>query len=174
MHSCIAILGPESTGKSRLAAELAECLQTRWIPEYARDYLSDLGRSYTINDVEHIAYQQFNLIKEACSKSDKIVIADTEMLVCSIWTQVVFGETPQSISSLASLQQFDLYLLCDIDLPWEADPLREHPHRRQEIFDLYHKELLQRNLPYEIVKGSDSLRLENAMNAIKLRLFTGI
>ncbi len=162
----IAITGPESTGKSWLAAEIALHFQTLWIPEFARDFLSQLHRPYTLKDLEFIAVKQF--VANSAPQTDRDwIIADTEMLVCYIWANYVFGKVPELIQSLANQQHFDFYLLCDIDLPWEPDPLREHPEKRSELLALYIQELQKRGLPYGIVSGQDTDRLLHAIHHIE-------
>ncbi len=58
----ITIVGPESSGKTTLASQLSETLQCLWVPEYARNYLTNLGRSYQIDDLTTIAEGQLALI----------------------------------------------------------------------------------------------------------------
>jgi nicotinamide riboside kinase len=161
----IAITGPESTGKSWLASRLAHHYQTTWIPEFARNYLSQLERPYTLQDVEYIAGRQFEANRALMPDGDWI-FADTEMLVCYIWAGYVFGKVPQSIKGHVDQQQFDFYLLCDTDLPWMPDPLREHPDKRTELFTLYVHELQKRGLPYGIVSGENMERLSHAIQLI--------
>lgn len=163
----IAILGPESTGKSWLAEKLASHYETNWVPEFARTYLNSLQRHYTIQDIEFIAHSQFHNNQLASEKSIDIYFADTEMIVCYIWASYANEVMPESITKLCLLQNFDLYLLCDIDLPWEPDPLREHPHKRKELFDRYVAELETRNLPYTIISGFGDIRLEHAVSSIE-------
>ncbi len=163
----IAILGPESTGKSWLAERLAVHYKSSWVPEFARTYLNSIQRHYTIQDIEFIAQNQFHNNQLGSEKSIDIYFADTEMIVCYIWASYVSEVVPESISKLCLLQNFDLYLLCDIDLPWEPDPLREHPHKRKELFDRYVAELETRNLPYTIISGFGDIRLEHAVSSIE-------
>lgn len=165
----IAILGPESTGKSTLAAQLAEHFRTSYIPEYAREYLKDFEKPYKINDVVDIALGQQKLIDEAKANKPQMLISDTEMIVNKIWCKFVFADVPAIISALASKQDFDLYLLCDIDLEWTYDPLREAPdiNDRMTIFEMYKEELTLLNVNYRIISGQGQQRLQNAINAIK-------
>ncbi len=162
----IAITGPESTGKSELAQQLAEHYNSSWVPEFARQYLLDLNRDYRLDDVSFIAENQEKLIHEAFAGSSDYVFADTEMLVCAVWADFVFGHIPQAIRLRLDRQQFDLYLLCYPDLPWEPDPLREHPTQRMELFNIYEAWLKQLNWKYAIIKGIGSQRLQNAVDAV--------
>ncbi len=167
MPRSIAILGPESTGKSQLAFELAANYQANWVPEYARKYLTENPQPYTIADVEIIAEKQFELNQFEKAKNSTIWFADTEMLVCSIWTKIVFGSVPEKIQQLVNLQQFDFYLLCNIDLPWQSDPLREHPHRREEIFELYKMHLSANQWPFAVISGFGKQRIQHAIAGIE-------
>ncbi len=170
MHKRIAILGPESTGKSWLSQNLAAHYKTVWIQEYAREYLHNQPLDYSLSDIENIASQQFSNNLGVGHTINKFLFADTEMLVCYIWAEYVFGNVPQSIATLTHQQHFDLYLLCNVDIAWEPDPLREHPNERQVLFNRYLNEITKRNWPFSIVKGTGIERLQSAITAIDQRL----
>ncbi len=170
MHKRIAILGPESTGKSWLSQNLATHYKTVWIQEYAREYLHNHPLEYSLNDIETIASQQFSNNLGVGQAINHYLFADTEMLVCYIWAEYVFGCVPQSIASLIHQQHFDLYLLCNVDIAWEPDPLREHPNERQELFNRYLNEITKRNWPFSIVNGRGTERLQSAITAIEQQL----
>ena len=165
----IAITGPESTGKSTLAEKLAHHYKTDFIPEYSRSYLENFVGQYTEDDVVEIAKGQYNLILEEEKKSSKILIADTEIVVCKIWVEYVFKHSNKVIDEILKQQDFDLYLLCDIDLPWVYDPLRENPNieERKELFEIYKNTLEQMKVPFEIVSGDDEVRVNNAIKIIE-------
>lgn len=162
----IAITGPESTGKSWLAEHLARHYKTHFVKEYAREYLTRLEKPYTLDDIVQIAIGQRAAEKKIEVESNQLLFADTEMLVCKIWADFVFGETPAFIQQAFEQQHYDLYLLCDIDLPWEADPLREHPDRRNEIMGLYKQALDDRKMPYKLVSGLNNKRLQQAIDFV--------
>lgn len=164
----IAITGPESTGKSTLAEKLAHHYKTDFIPEYSRTYLENFEGKYTEDDVVEIAKGQHKLILEEEKKSSEILIADTEIIVCKIWIEYVFKHSNEIVEEILKQQDFDLYLLCDIDLPWVYDPLRENPNieERKELFEIYRNTLEQMNVPFEIVSG-DEERFNNAINIIE-------
>ena len=165
----IAITGPESTGKSTLAEKLAHHYKTDFIPEYSRTYLENFAGQYTEDDVVEIAKGQYNLILEEEKKSSKILIADTEIVVCKIWVEYVFKHSNKVIDEILKQQNFDLYLLCDIDLPWVYDPLRENPDidERKELFEIYRNTLEQMKVPFEIVSGDNEVRVNNAIKVIE-------
>ena len=165
----IAITGPESTGKSTLSEKLAHHYNTNFVPEYSRSYLENFVGQYTENDVVEIAKGQYNLILEEEKKSSKILIADTEIVVCKIWVEYVFKHSNRVIDEILKQQDFDLYLLCDIDLPWVYDPLRENPNidERKELFEIYRNTLEQMKVPFEIVSGDNDERVNNAIKVIE-------
>jgi len=162
----IAILGPESTGKSKLAEELAEYYDTIFVPEYARIFLAGLGHSYKQNDLLQIAKGQQESAKALIPLAKKYLFSDTELIVIKIWSEFKYKNVHPWIWERLKHQDFNFYLLTDIDLPWEDDPLREHPHQRLRIMKLYEKELIKRKLPYIIINGLGKQRTLNAIKAI--------
>jgi NadR type nicotinamide-nucleotide adenylyltransferase len=169
MTKRIAITGLESTGKSELAEGLAKHYNTLWVPEYAREYLNHLDRPYEYKDILAIAMGQVRGEEQLLKKVQGFLFADTEMLVLKIWSEVKYGNCHPWILDRLNKQQYDLYLLPDIDLPWQPDPLREHPDKRKELFELYLGELKKQNLPFEIVNGFGKKRLKNAVEKIEKR-----
>ena len=164
----IAILGPESTGKTMLAEQLAAHFHTDFVPEFSREYLKNFQGKYGINDVIAISIGQQQCIEETVSKCKEILIADTEAIVNKVWCEYVFKQTPKEVEELVQKQDFDLYLLCDIDLEWTFDPLRENPdlEERKAIFALYQDFLEEINANYFIVSGKGDLRFNHALEAI--------
>lgn len=164
----MAVTGPESTGKSWLAEHLAGHYGTLWVPEYSREYLQAIGRPYDYNDILKIAEGQLKAENAALEKpgDHRLLFCDTEFIVTKIWCEDKFGRCHEYIDSLVRNHQYDLYLLCDIDLPWEFDPLREDQHRRPFLFDLYRETLESNRLRFGIVSGSGTDRLENAVRMI--------
>jgi NadR type nicotinamide-nucleotide adenylyltransferase len=165
----IAITGPESTGKSWLAENLAIEYACNWVPEFARTYLEKLDRPYAYDDILDIAHGQMAFEEKALLSSGNFLFSDTECLVTKIWCDVKFGKCHAWIKHQLDVHPHDLYLLCDIDLPWEPDPLREHPDLRQYLFDLYSDELKARKLPFEVISGTGNSRLLCAIEALNKR-----
>lgn len=162
----IAITGPESTGKSILAEQLAVHFQTVWVPEIAREYLDHLGRPYEEKDILLIAQGQLEHEKKQIKSALGYLFCDTELIVTKIWSEVKYNRCDPWIVKNIITHRYDLYLLCDIDLPWQYDPLREHPDQRQFLFGLYFNELKNRNFPFSVIRGSGKDRLQNAVKTI--------
>ncbi len=161
----IAILGPESTGKSELSQAIAQFFDVKYIKEYAREYLQD-KTGYDQLDVLKIAQHQFQLIQD---NQERILIADTELIVTKVWQEYKYNNVSQWINDHILKQHFDVYLLMDTDLEWSNDPLRENPSKkeREELLKMYHHELLNYNFNYQLVSGKGEKRFQNALNAIK-------
>ncbi|GAB2455851.1 hypothetical protein GCM10011375_03790 [Hymenobacter qilianensis] len=164
----VAITGPESTGKSTLSRQLAEHYGTTWAPEYARHYLEEHGSGYTLHDLEQIARGQLAAEATAAAAAHEVVFFDTDLLVIKVWAEDAFGQCPAWIQRHLEQQRYDLVLLPGIDLPWEFDPLREHPHRRHYFYDLYLAELRALGATYVEISGPGSQRFEQARKAVDL------
>ena len=167
MYRKIAIVGPESTGKSALTQKLADYFQCPPVTEVARDFLSRLGRPYRFEDVETIAILQLQAEEKALRKNAPLVFCDTNLLVIKIWIQHAWGHCPEWIQQNLETRKYDLTLLCDIDLPWEPDPLREHPHLRQYFSDQYRKELENQMSPWHWIKGLGEERSKLAISVVR-------
>lgn len=163
----ISITGPESTGKSWLAEHLAAYYHTLWVPEFARQYLERTGGKYAYEDILNIARGQFEHEENAASLSQNLLFCDTDFLVIWIWSEVKYGETDPWIEQKAKDHQYDLYLLCNIDLPWEYDPMREHPEMRQQLFEMYLAKIQSLGVNYAIISGTGQERLENARSEVE-------
>lgn len=176
----IAIVGPESTGKSELAAALALHYNTLWVKEYAREYLNQLNRGYEYADLLEIAKGQMKLEDDGVcninpllpdSFQDRaLLFCDTNLAVIKIWSDYKYGKCDDWISNEIMKRKYSLHLLTDIDLPWQYDPLRENPDNRREIFDLYHSELKQQQVTFEVVSGIEKKRIANAISIVEKHL----
>lgn len=164
----ILITGPESTGKSTLAAALGHHFQQPWIPEYARWYLNALQRPYVARDLSIILRGQLALEAAGCIPGSDCLFCDTGPEVISIWSQVRFGWVSTAIKRVLLTHDYDYSLLCYPDLPWEFDPLREapDPEVRLALFEQYVDLLERLGRPYAIIRGATNQRLLNALDAL--------
>ena len=163
----IAIVGPESTGKSTITQQLAKHYHTLWVPEYARYYCAALKEPCNLQDEVNMFHGQLALEDSILAIVEKpLVFCDTTFITVKIWSDEVFGETPAIVLEALPVYNYDLYLLMDIDLPWQEDPLRDFPHKRQHFLDIWHKELNNLNARYVLIKGVED-RLSNAITAVE-------
>lgn len=167
--SRIAITGPESTGKTTLARQLNLVTGASCVPEYAREYLMEYGPEYEQKDLVIIAKEQYRQVEEFASWEPQLLVADTEMTVMKIWQEVVYGEQNPVIEALWQKQEYDLYFLPHWKIPWKADPLRENPNDRKELFERYYAVLEQAGLPFEVLEGTEKNRLAEAIRILKAR-----
>lgn len=163
----IAIVGPESTGKSTISQLLAKHYKVSWVPEYARYYCENLEAPYTLQDEINMYYGQLSLEDAilAITENDYI-ICDTTFVTVKIWSDEMLGETPQIVLDALPKRPYDLYLLMDIDLPWQDDPLRDFPNQREHFMNVWHKELKALKANYVVINGVDNVRVQNAIKAI--------
>ena len=173
----IVILGPESTGKSTLCAQLAGHFKTTWAKEYAREYLLTNGTDYTFENLLDVAKGQLALEENAtatfgnATTADKtnLLFIDTDMYVLKVWCEFVFDKCHHWILNKIVERKYDLYLLCDIDLPWVKDELREYPNEqpRRHLYHMYKDLMIQQHVPWVDISGSYDERLQKAKQAIE-------
>ncbi|GAB3419451.1 AAA family ATPase [Niabella aquatica] len=209
----IVIIGPESTGKSTLCAQLASHYHTLWCPEYAREYLLEHGTDYSFDDLAVIARGQLRLedeFIESVRKSEgrkagrplseardqksaveyfgssglglqslgcrtsRLLFLDTDMYVMKVWCEFVFGKCHRFILDEIVTRKYDLYLLCNTDLPWVKDELREYPdwEVRETLFHIYKDILINQNTPWAEIKGNNETRFQIAIEAVERLLST--
>ncbi len=161
----IAITGPESTGKTTLTEYLAAHFSGVAIPEFARIYLENLGRAYNYDDILHIAQQQI-LSEDRAVIESEIVFCDTELLVTKIWCDDKFGRCHSWITEELEERNYDLVLLCNTDMPWEPDPQREDPDRREYLMDLYRKQIVNYYDNVVEISGDGDDRLNLACSVV--------
>ncbi|HLG41017.1 MAG TPA: ATP-binding protein [Chitinophagaceae bacterium] len=186
----VVIIGPESTGKSTLCHQLAEHYNTIWCPEYAREYLLKHGMNYSYDDLLTIAKGQVELEEktihlairnfshddqdqQATSHSPFTIhhsplFIDTNMYVMKVWCEFVFGKCHPFILEQIEKRKYDQYLLCNVDLPWVKDELREYPdlERRQQLYDIYKNIMNNQPVQWIEINGNYEERLKTAIKAV--------
>ena len=165
----IVIIGPESTGKSTLCTQLAEHYQTVWCPEYAREYLKEIQGNYSYADLLNIAHGQQELEDVMLTQArNGLYFIDTDMYVMKVWCEAVFENCYTWILKQIAMQQYDLYFLCNVDLPWVKDELREYPdlETRKKLFKMYKDILVNQKTKWAEISGTDTQRLQMAVSII--------
>lgn len=158
----VGIIGPESTGKTALAQALAQEYKTEWVPEFAREYLANLGRPYVQSDLLEIAEGQIKSVKAIRKKAKRILFIDTDIHVIKVWSDYKYGNCDPWIAQKLEMNVCDVYFLTYHDIPYEDDALRENPHDREMLFDMYEKLIINRKLSYTVMKGSLEERVKSA------------
>lgn len=168
----IVMHGPESTGKSVLGQELAECLGGTYVPEFGRSWCELYGTDCSADDLRAIAAGQTAAVDAAKRTARGFVISDTDAVLTEVWSEMMLGHSAFERSPLAGA---DLYLLTDIDQPFVDDGTRIYgdAEDRQRFFDLSVEALQKRGVDYVRLSGSWQARRETALNAIRDR-FTNL
>lgn len=163
----IILTGPESTGKSTLAKQLAQVYNTVWVPEFARVYLEGLNRPYREDDLLKIAQGQKDLESFFYKKSNQYLFCDTSMLVMKIWSEYRFGKCDPWILEQLENEKNTAYILCETDVPWEYDEQRENPYNRNELYEKYLFELKFYQKKHIEVAGSQEVRMDDVIRFLK-------
>ena len=158
----VSVFGPESTGKSTLAAELARAAGTLCVPEFARTYLEARAGVLERRDIDAIGRGQIALEDTLARDANRVLVCDTDPLLTVVWSEAMFGEAPGWLREAARARRYDLTLLCDADLPWVADDVRYLPGGGPQFFARCEHALREAGRPYQIVRGSGAARGEAA------------
>ncbi|MFV0248386.1 MAG: AAA family ATPase [Tenacibaculum sp.] len=172
----VVLFGPESTGKTTLAKQLAQHYNTVWVPEYAREYLQKIRdnehRVCQPKDLTPIAIGQMKLENKLGKKAKKVLICDTNLLQTKVYSEVYFKKYINTEINKAALNNFyHIYFLTYIDIPWEMDDLRDRPTQRKHMFNAFKRTLNKYDKPYVLLKGNKQTRFKKAIQTIDLLIF---
>lgn len=162
----IALFGPESTGKTTLAKQLAAFYETEWVPEFARDYLQEkweVNKHICVEeDMMPIAYGQVALENEKLYTAQKYLFCDTNLMVTKVFSEVYYGFCNPLLEEAALEHDYDLFFLTDIDVPWEKDDIRDSPNKRETVFSVFKQTLIDSKKPFITLSGDKETRLAKA------------
>jgi len=162
----IALFGPESTGKTTLAKQLAAHYETEWVPEFARDYLQKRWEENQhiceADDMLPIAYGQVALENEKLSLAKKYLFCDTNLMVTKVFSEIYYGFCDPLLNEEALEHEYDLFFLTDIDVPWEKDDIRDKPEGRETVFSVFKQTLIDNKKPFITLSGNKESRLAKA------------
>jgi NadR type nicotinamide-nucleotide adenylyltransferase len=172
----IAVFGPESTGKTRLAETLAGHFGVAWVPEYAREFGEREG-VIGLEDMIPIAREQWRREDEAAAKAERLLICDTDALTTMLWSDLLYGTCPEELRRGADkrAKNYALYLLLDIDVPFAPDPQRcfPEPEDRERCARVWRGALERRGLPFVVIRGDWPERERAAIAAVEQVLAGG-
>jgi NadR type nicotinamide-nucleotide adenylyltransferase len=168
----VVLFGPESTGKTTLSEQLARHYHTVWVPEYAREYLqrkwNNERKTCEPDDLLPIAEGQMKLENDLTKKATDILICDTDLLETKVYSEAYYiGNCDPILEKHALENTYDLYFLTYVDIPWEADDLRDKPGEREEMFSYFQKTLEKYNRNFVILKGDKKKRMKTATEHIE-------
>lgn len=166
----IALFGPESTGKTTLAKQLADYYETKWVPEFARDYLQEKWEENqhicVAEDMMPIAYGQTALENEKLTQANKYLFCDTNLMVTKVFSEMYYGFCDPLLNEAALEHEYDLFFLTDIDVPWEKDDIRDTPNGRETVFSVFKQTLIETKKPFITLSGDKETRLAKAVEII--------
>ena len=166
----VVVTGSECTGKTTLAGDLARQFGTVCVAEYAREYLdrkvATTGLPLDERDVEPIARGQIAAEDRGAATAKGLLVLDTDLVSTTVYARHYYGACPAWIDQAARDGRGDLYLLCDIDVPWVADSVRDRPHHREHIHALFVEALNTLGAPYVLIRGLWAARLTTAVAAV--------
>ncbi|UTN05893.1 DUF4301 family protein [Flavobacterium bizetiae] len=162
----IALFGPESTGKTTLAKQLADYYETEWVPEFARDYLQEKWEENqhicVADDMLPIAYGQVALENKKLTSAKKYLFSDTNLMVTKVFSEMYYGFCDPLLNEAALEHDYDLFFLTDIDVPWEKDDIRDTPDGRESVFSVFKQTLIDTKKPFITLSGNKESRLAKA------------
>ncbi|WP_320006239.1 ATP-binding protein [Maridesulfovibrio sp.] len=166
----VVLSGSECTGKSTLAATLAAHYGVEPVPEYLREYFALKNGILTIDDAIPIAEGQLRLESEAAARGFNPLICDTDIVSSMVYAKHYFGRCPPLLNDRFNQLPPSIYLLCDIDIEWQADGQRDMPEGREYMQNLFVKELRELNVSFHSIKGDIGSRTAEATRLINAAL----
>jgi NadR type nicotinamide-nucleotide adenylyltransferase len=162
----VCLFGPESTGKSTLARDLARHFRTVHVPEFARAWLDPRGGVCEPADIPVIARGQHASEEALARSANRVLFCDTDLLLTTVWSRVLFDQVPQGLRQAALQRRYDLTLLLGIDVTWFDDGQRFLSDRRGEFFARCKEALEEARRKYIVISGDGPTRLTRACEAV--------
>jgi HTH-type transcriptional repressor of NAD biosynthesis genes len=163
----VCVFGPESTGKTTLARQLADHFGTVMVPEHARTLLEAQAGQLDASDMPRIARGQIAAEEALARNARRLLICDTDVLTTTIWSETLFGACDEWVRQQAEKRTYDLYLLLDVDVPWVGDTVRYLPEDRRGFFERCRKALETRGRKYVHLRGTWDERFALACKAVE-------
>ena len=166
----VVLAGPESSGKSWLAALLQERFGGILVGEYVRYFIEQNPRDTCLADIPAIARGQLDWEDQARSQQPELLILDTHLLSNMLWSQTLFDDCPDWLEAQLLSRHYDLHLLLSPDdVEWTPDGQRCQPSlaERQAFFNASAQWLDRHQQPVQVVKGDWQARQQQAFAAVE-------
>ena len=162
----VVVTGSESTGKTTLAEQLARHYRAELVTEFVREYAAARHGVIELRDHGPIAHGQMAIEDAAVARGNSMVVQDTDLLSTVVYCEHYFGKCPAWIAEAARGRAPDLYVLCEIDVPWVADGIRDRGHMREDMQRLFRDAVNESGSPVSAITGDRTERFERATEAI--------
>jgi NadR type nicotinamide-nucleotide adenylyltransferase len=162
----VVVTGSECTGKSTLARQLAQHYSAECVPEFVRDFTRTMGGRIQFSDHGPIARGQIALEDEYAARGSRLLVHDTDLLSTVVYCRHYFARCPEWIEAAAADRRRDLYLVCDIDVPWTPDGVRDRGDRREEMHKYFLTAITDSGVRWELVRGDEKTRLDKARTLV--------
>jgi nicotinamide riboside kinase len=169
----IVLTGPESTGKSWLAAGIQQQFGGLRVDEYVRWFIEQNPRDTCLADIPEIARGQLQWEDEARAQLPRLLILDTHLLSNILWSQTLFGDCPPWLETELLARHYDLHLLLSPEqIEWTDDGQRCQPdlNERLAFFEATRTWLQTHRQPLQIIQGNWAERQQQAFDAVRVLL----
>jgi len=173
----IAIMGPESTGKSVLTKRLAEYFNTDFVEEYGRTVYEENGNSVSIEDFIKISTGRQKIEDDKIKTANKLLICDTEDITTYYLSKEYHPNDYKKVeefllNKIATKPQYDIYILLRPDCDGVQDGTRIFLEERLRHFHIIENLLCQLNCRYVVIDGNWEDRFEKSIRWISTFFLT--
>ncbi|AIQ35959.1 cytidyltransferase [Paenibacillus sp. FSL R5-0345] len=154
----VVFVGAMSTGKSTITETLARSYCTTFASEYGRDYWTEhqVDRRIGLEAFDEIAVGHMEREEQAILAANRFLFVDTNAITTYMFALDYHGRAPELLTRIAleNAQRYDLFFLCDDDIPYDDTWDRSGDQKRH----IFHKQIMadlkERRIPYITLRGS--------------------
>ena len=168
--SKIVFVGAMSTGKSTLVETLAKKYHTTFAPEYGREYWEthQVDRRIGFEDFNIIADRHIAYENQAILNANRYLFVDTNAITTAMFCLDYHGRLPEHLKQIAleNAQRYDLFFLCEDDIPYDDTWDRSGPQKRAVFHQQIIADLKQRRIPYIPLTGDLEQRIKTVEHVL--------
>ncbi len=172
----VVLIGAESTGKTTLAAVLAERFATAWVPEFGREYWERKVAGLSMDgplppwqseEFLEIAAGQQRREDAAARAANRVLFCDTNAFATGTWHERYLGRRSADVDAIGARDRVDLYLLAEPDFPFVQDGWRDGESIRDWMHGRFVEQLAGMNVPVVRLRGALGERVECAIPEVE-------